>query len=188
MQSRGSLSRLCRSLPVVLALAGCASTPLEFVKDNPAANFQGYTTVVIKAFENGVGQELPAGVPLELRASVETRLGRCYPGLLQVAGPKQVDGPEVMIVEGRVTEYREGSRFARFMLAGLGSTKFSSDVVFRDGQSKQELARAKVDLLWAAGGIIGASTGIEDLVKKAAAQVADAIAEKKGARKAEDCS
>ena len=74
------------------------------------------------------------------------------------------------------------------MLIGLGSSKFSSDVVFRDGQSRQELAQAKVDLLWAMGGIIGAATGIEDLVKKAAEQVADAITEKKGvAKAAEDC-
>ena len=49
------------------------------------------------------------------------------------------------------------------------------------------MARAKVDLLWAMGGVVGAMTGIEDLVKQAATQVADAIAEKKGAPKAESC-
>ena len=93
-----------------------------------------------------------------------------------------------MIVEGRITEYREGNRFARFLLTGLGSAKFASDVIFRDGESKQELAQAKVDLLWAMGGIIGAAGDMDDLIKKAATQVADAIAEKKGAPKVEDCS
>lgn len=184
---RNGLSGMGAALLVGFVLTGCASTPLEFVGDQPAANFQRYGAVVIKEFENGVGGDLPPRVPVELKAAVETRLGKCYPGLLRVTPVGSSDAPEVMIVEGRVTEYREGSRFARFMLIGLGSAKFASDVVFRDGQNKQELARAKVDLLWAMGGVVGALSDIEDLVRKAAAQVADAIAEKKGAPKAEDC-
>ncbi len=52
-----------------------------------------------------------------------------------------------------------------------------------DGQSGKELTKAKVDLLWAMGGLIGALQGIEDLIEKAGRQIADAIAEKRGAAK-----
>lgn len=69
------------------------------------------------------------------------------------------------------------------MLIGLGSAKFSSDVSFIDGQSGRELTKAKVDLLWAMGGLVGASQGIEDLTEKTGRQIADAIAEKRGAAK-----
>ena len=90
---------------------------------------------------------------------------------------------EELVVGGAITEYREGSRFARAMLIGLGSAKFASDVSFLDGQSGRELTKAKVDLLWAMGGLVGASQGIEDLIEKGGRQIADAIAEKKGATK-----
>ena len=52
-----------------------------------------------------------------------------------------------MLVEGTITEYREGGRFTRAMLIGLGSAKIASDVSFMDAQSGRKLAHAKVDLL-----------------------------------------
>jgi len=79
--------------------------------------------------------------------------------------------------------YREGSRLARAMFVGLGSAKLASEVLFVDGQSRRQLAQAKADLLWAMGGLVGASQGIEDLIENAGRQIADAIAEKKGAAK-----
>ncbi len=85
--------------------------------------------------------------------------------------------------------YREGSRFARAMLIGLGSAKISSDISFVDGQTGRELTHAKVDLLWGTKGQIGASRGIEDLIEKAERQIAHGIAEKKGVgKKAETTS
>jgi hypothetical protein len=82
--------------------------------------------------------------------------------------------------------YRDGSRFARAMLIGLGSAKFATDVSFLDGQGGKELSKAKVDLLWAMGGLVGASQGIEDLIEKAGRQIAGAIAEKRGIAKRAD--
>ncbi len=58
-----------------------------------------------------------------------------------------------------------------------------------DGQSGRELARTKADLLWAMGGLVGASQRIEDLAEKAGRQIADPIAEKRGvAKKTETAS
>ena len=75
------------------------------------------------------------------------------------------------------------------MLIGLGSAKLASDVSFVDGQIGRQLTQAKVDLLWAMRGLIGASQGIEDLIEKAGRQIADAIAEKRDiAKKAETAS
>ena len=96
---------------------------------------------------------------------------------------------EELVVGGTITEYREGSRFARAMLIGLGSANLASDVAFVDGQSGRQFTQAKVDLLWAMGGLVGASQGIEDLIEKAGRQIADAIAEMRGvAKKTETAS
>ncbi len=187
MKRRAFIYGLVIGAALILTIGGCASTPLEFVKTEPTTTFDRYNAVVIKEFENSVGQDLPARIPVELRAAVETRLSKCYPGILRIAPAAAAEAPDTIIVEGRITEYREGNRFARFMLIGLGSAKFSSDVVFRDAQSRQELAQAKVDLLWAMGGIVGAMSGIDDLVKKASEQVADAVVEKKGIKKNAEC-
>lgn len=51
------------------------------------------------------------------------------------------------------------------------------------GRAGGKLTKAKVDLLWAMGGLVGSSQGIEDLIEKAGRQIADAIAEKRGVAK-----
>lgn len=115
--------------------------------------------------------------------------------ILLTSRPPQLETPmkyfdaEELVVGGTITEYREGSRFARAMLIGLGSANLASDVAFVDGQSGRQFTQAKLDLLWAMGGLVGASQGIEDLIEKAGRQIADAIAEQRGvAKKTETAS
>jgi hypothetical protein len=162
---------------------GCAATPLQVVKAEAGVDFKRYTTLAVKDFQNGAGEALPPQVLQELPQAVVAYLNECYPAAFGKIERMPSGSAEEVIVSGTITEYREGSRFARAMLIGLGSAKFASDVSFIDGRSGRELTKAKVDLLWAMGGLVGASQGIEDLIEKAGRQIADAIAEKKGARK-----
>jgi hypothetical protein len=187
-----SRSNRYRGLPVVVgllwlaALWGCAATPLQVVKSEAGGNFRRYTTLVVRDFQNGVGEALPSRVLQEVPDAVVAHLNECYPGAFGKIDRAVSGSADELVVGGTVTEYREGSRFARAMLIGLGSAKFATDVSFIDGQSGRELTQAKVDLLWAMGGLVGASQGIEDLIEKAGRQIADAIAEKKGAVKREE--
>ncbi len=170
-------------LLVMPAIWGCAATPLQVVKAEAGVNFQRYTTLVVKDFQNGVGDALPPRILQDLPEAVMAHLNECYPKAFGKIERSASGSAEELVVGGTITEYREGSRFARAMLIGLGSAKIASDVSFIDGQTGRELTKAKVDLLWAMGGLIGASQGIEDLIEKAGRQIADAIAERRGAAK-----
>ena len=59
---------------------GCAATPLPVVKAEAGVNFQRYTTLVVKDFQNGVGDALPPRVLQELPEAVMAHLNECYPG------------------------------------------------------------------------------------------------------------
>ena len=173
-------------LPV---MSGCAATPLQVVKAEAGVDFRRYTTLVVRDFQNGVGAALPPQVLTELPDAVVAHLNECYPKAFGKIERAVSGSAEELVVGGSITEYREGSRFARAMLIGLGSAKIASDVAFVDGQTGRDLTHAKVDLLWAMGGLVGASQGIGDLIEKAGRQIADAIAEKRGvAKKAETAS
>ena len=106
-----------------------------------------------------MGESLPPRVLQELPEAVMAHLNECYPGAFGKIDRTASGSADELVVGGTITEYREGSRFARAMLIGLGSAKFASDVSFVDGQTGRELTQAKVDLLWAMGGLVGASQG-----------------------------
>lgn len=52
-------------LLVLPALWGCASTPLQIVKAEAEVNLQRYATLMVKDFQNGVG-DFPPEVPHDL--------------------------------------------------------------------------------------------------------------------------
>ena len=167
-------------LPV---MSGCAATPLQVVKAEAGVDFKRYTTLTVKDFQNGVGDALPPRILQDLPEAVVAHLNECYPKAFGKIERTAAGSPEELVIGGTITEYREGSRFARARLIGLGSAKFATDISFLDGQSGRDLTKAKVDLLWAMGGLVGASQGIDDLIEKAGRQIADAIAERRGAAK-----
>ena len=159
---------------------GCAGSPLEVTRAGSEIDFQRYTTLAVRDFHNGVGDLLPRRVLQELPEAVMARLNECYPMAFEKIERMSSGSADELVIEGTITDYREGSRFARAMLIGLGSARLTSEVSFVDGQSGRQLTQAKVDLLWAMGGLVGASQGIEDLIDKGGKQIADAIGERRG--------
>ena len=85
-----------------------------------------------------------------------------------------------MIVTGTIKTYRPGSRFARYMLIGLGSAGFEGDLILKNGADNSVVLTAPFDKLWAWGGVLGASKGIEDLMAETAAAIASTVAHAKG--------
>ncbi len=71
-----------------------------------------------------------------------------------------------LIVTGTIRSYEPGSRFGRAMLIGLGAASFNGDLILKDGTTDTILLSAPFDKLWAWGGILGASKGIEDMVSE----------------------
>ena len=135
-------------LPV---MSGCAATPLQVVRAEAGVDFKRYTTLVLKDFQNGVGDALPPRILQDLPEAAMAHLNEGYPGAFGNIERTASESTEELVVGGIITEFREGSRFRRATLAGLGTAKFASDVAFVDGQSGKELTMAKVDLLWVMG-------------------------------------
>lgn len=170
---------------IAVAVTGCASVAV--VKEDPRIKAQQYRTLVVADFENAIGNALPAGVQKALPDAVIAHLTECYPGAFDRFLRTGQGSAEELMIRGTVTEYQAGSRALRFLAGpyGAGNAKFAADVSFYDGQTGQQLMVAKGDWVYKFGGIAGAIGGIDDLVQSSGADVADLIAEKRGANKSE---
>ena len=71
--------------------------------------------------------------------------------------------PQDLVLNVKFTIYEEGNRFARFMLAGLGSMQIHADVEIKDAASAQLISGGEAGKTFAWGGVVGATMGIEDL-------------------------
>jgi hypothetical protein len=71
------------------------------------------------------------------------------------------------------TQYDEGSRFARFMLIGLGQIHIDADLTVLDATTGESLGQYTVSKDFAFGGLYGAATSIEDVEKGFARSVAE---------------
>lgn len=78
-----------------------------------------------------------------------------------------------------ITQYDEGSAFARFMLAGLGQIKLDADVLVIDGASGQVIGQYQVSKQFAFGGLYGGSTQMKDVEEGFAKSVAQIFLEQK---------
>jgi hypothetical protein len=85
-----------------------------------------------------------------------------------------------VIVTGIIRDYRPGDRALRAALIGLGAAKFKGDLILKDGADNRVLFSAPFDKLWAWGGMLGASKGIEDMLAESEASVAATVARAKG--------
>ena len=88
--------------------------------------------------------------------------------------------PDEIIVTGSITKYAPGSRFARFMLIGLGPASLEGELVVKDANNQKLLMKAPFNKLWAWGGAAGASEGIEEMMTEVAASAASTIAHARG--------
>jgi hypothetical protein len=170
---------------IAVAAAGCASVAV--VKEDARIKNQQYRTLVVSDFENAIGDALPARVQQDLSGAVVVHLNQCYPGAFDKVVRTGQGSAGELIVRGTVTEYQAGNRALRFFAGayGAGGAKFAADVAFYDGQTGQQLMAAKGDWVYKFGGIVGAIGGIDDLVQTSGADVADLIAEKRGATRSE---
>ncbi len=75
------------------------------------------------------------------------------------------------------TRFDRGSAFARAMLIGLGQIRIEATVSLNDASGK-EVAEYKVAKDFALGGVVGASTNVEDVEEGFAKSVAQVVSNK----------
>lgn len=154
------LLSLC-ALPLLLSAVGCGTTALSFKPTDAQVNLAIYNSVTIQT-SNGRSVAVSESVQNRIRGVIRSQLLECCKDRFEnisLGDP----GPKDLLLHVRFTIYDEGSRFARFMLAGLGSMQIHADVEIKDAMSGNILSGGEAGKTFAWGGVYGAVTGIEDL-------------------------
>jgi Domain of unknown function (DUF4410) len=156
---------------IALAMVGCASTP-------PSANF------TIKPPEQqriDINDTVTAKLePASDVSMIDTEKQRLSQLIVSEIDKKKLENSnageareyEVDVV---VTRYEKGNAFARFMLAGLGQIHIDAHVIVFTLPTKEKYAEFDIDKTFAWGGIVGASTKIEDVEQGFAEGIAEAV-------------
>ena len=156
-------------------LTGCGTTTLS-LKPESQVNFAEYRSLSIQTrIADGVILSETAQNRIKDFIKTEINYGCC---------PKRFDNiytdathPGDLLLVLNFTQYDEGNRFARLMLAGLGAMKINADVEVKDGKTTNLICKGEAGKSFAWGGIYGASTGIEDVEKMFAKEVSRGFGE-----------
>ena len=174
------LPRLSSASALLLLLVfatGCATTPLVLTPADPQADLSVYKSLFIKTTAQGALVSRTAQE--RIKDLVRTELmGCCAQRFAQIA----IDGtePHDLVLNLKLTVYDEGNRFARLMLAGLGSMQIHAQVELLDGDSARVLTAGEAGKTFAWGGVYGAVTGIEDIEKDFAKEVVKGLRQSLG--------
>jgi hypothetical protein len=141
--------------------------------------------ITVRPFSVPAGKRVDPNAGGELARDVERRLSSDFGPIFQSVeyadAARNIEGE--CVVEGAITKYKKGSRFARAMLIGLGPASLEGTVTVRTAAGTAPLLNTTFDKLWAWGGIMGASKGIEEMTDETAASLAATLAQAKGWQK-----
>ena len=145
------------------------------------SNLAQYQIATVEPFEVVSSQAANHQVGVKLSNDIANRLRYDFGPLFETVrvGPP-LGQPGELLVTGRITDYRPGSRVARLFGPGIGRAELKGEVVLKDGTTGKPLEIAPIDKLWAFGDVIGASKGMNDMVEETAAAAANLIARSKG--------
>ncbi len=118
-------------------------------------------------------------VPARLAKFVVDNLG---PGVFDEVrqGAACAAAPGVAVLRASIEKYKPGSETARAIIAGAGSAQLKVHVTLANGETGDTLAQFDAKGLWAWGGQLGASRGIQDLEKNVAYEMASYLKYSKG--------
>ena len=152
-------------------------TPVQVIDLEPRVSLRPYTTLVVKDFQNAVGDALPREALTKLPEAVVAHLKECYPEAFTRVERAASGSADELVLEGSITGYEEGSGLARVLIGAMPGG-FISTVSLADGKSNRKLKEAKAAL--AARAVGAGLAGVEDLIDDAGVQIAIALADQKG--------
>ncbi|HTZ79020.1 MAG TPA: DUF4410 domain-containing protein [Stellaceae bacterium] len=163
-----------------LLLSACATDPSAPTSVQAIPDGQKSTIHIADVSAEAKPGVFVASYELErISGMVKAELQKEVPAVVVDANAPAGDPPAKLKLI--ITQYDEGSAFARFMLAGLGQIKLDADVLVIDGASGQVIGKYQVSKQFAFGGIYGGSTQMKDVEQGFAKSVAQIFLEKKKA-------
>ncbi len=152
-------------------LTGCGTTALVHKGVDSKEVLDRYQTLTIKSSAaQGIVMTEAAQERIEelVKANLE---GKYCPKRFKSISTKEA-GPDDLLLLINYTDYNEGSKFGRFMLAGIGGIKIHADILVRNTKSEENLCQAEVGKTFHWGGIYGAMTDITEIEKWFAEEIA----------------
>ncbi len=180
--SRRGYFAICIAVLTLLFAAGCGTTSSLVLKPSDQnTNFLQYNSLAIQTSStDGVVVSETTQDRIKEQIKAEINKGSCPNRFRDISLNSVPPAPEVLLLHIKFTKYDEGNRFARAMLAGLGSMKIYSSVEVKDAQSGNIICSGEAGTTFAWGGIYGAMTGIEDVEKDFAKEVSRGFGEMLG--------
>src|SRR5687768_10899246 len=158
-------------IAILITLAtGCATS--KSTKAKPLATVQGqnfnlarYDRAVIRPFEFAERTLDERNAGQALANSLERRLQSDFGQLFrEVVQGNPTGATNEVIVTGRITEYKPGSRTARLFIPWGPRAEFRGDLVLKDSATGEQLMVAPFDKLWGWAGGVGAAKDIDDML------------------------
>lgn len=171
--------RIATDLLLLMALAAplgaCATAGLE-VSQERQAHAEKFSTLAVLPFENGTGGEIPPGAGDEVAGGVIAVIQEKHPYRFTDVHSTETRQPGELVVRDSILAFDPGSKAARFILIGLGAGDLKLEVTVVDAASDSELEKFATDGAIIAGGVMGATMGMEDMIKSAAMKIAERVA------------
>lgn len=160
-------------LTIAVTLSGCAS-------HSPSADFTLSPPQQQRVDANDVVDvKLNAASQVEMTDPDRQRLSNLISK--QIDSKKrenaQAGEPKQYEFDVSITQYEKGNAFARLMLAGLGQIHIDGHVIVWSLPNREKYAEFQVEKTFAWGGLVGASTNIEQVEPAFAESIANAVVE-----------
>lgn len=169
-----NIGRVVLMVALVTLMQACATARLEVAREAPVTPPK-FDRVVVPPFINAVGSELPATAPENLAGAVMAKLRQEHPRAFREVTSTPSRQPGELIVQGKIIQYDPGSKVARFILIGLGAGNLQLEVAFIDAATGETLEQFSTSGKIIAGGVVGASMGIDNVIDSAAKKIVERL-------------
>ncbi len=155
--------------PILFLIAACGTTTLNLRSTENVADLSEYKSFTIQT-STAQGVAVPEPAQARIKGLIKSEILDCCKERfdnISLGDP----GAKDLLLNVKFTIYEEGNRFARFMLAGLGSMQIHAEVQIKDATSGQLIYGGEAGKTFAWGGVYGAVTGMDDLEKGLAKEI-----------------
>ena len=169
-----TIGRVIILLGLALLIQACATAQLHVAQEAPEKP-PTFERIAVLPFANGVGSELPATASENVAGAIMATLQKDQRNPFRDVTSTQSHQPGELVVQGKILKYNPGSKAARFILIGLGAGSLELEVTLMDGMTGETLEQFSTSGAIMAGGVAGASMGIEDMVNSVAKRVVERL-------------
>jgi hypothetical protein len=183
-----NIIHVCSAILLGTLLTGCQTTPREKSSRNAAPlqldkatllDLKNFDVVTVTPFDTSKAKNTDPSVGAQFADEIANRLkydfGQTFK---QVTMGNPTGATNELVVTGEITTYAPGDRALRGIMIGLGTASFKGNLCLKSNET--QLIQVPFDKLWAWGGMMGMSKGIEDMETETAASIANTVARQKG--------